>query len=456
MQKKKIASSFRDPSGFLFLEKGILYRQINFSYKEHYDHLINSGLFKLLVEKKLLISHQESALENRFSEEAYRIIQPEFIRFISYPYEWCFGQLKDAGLAALQIQKYALEHGMVLKDASAYNMQFVRGKPALIDTLSFETYKEGEPWIAYRQFCQHFLAPLALMSYRDIRLAQLLRIYIDGIPLNLASSLLPVSSLLNLSLYAHISLHARARNRATKQASRPKSFLSKKLLFALIDNLESAIMSLKWELKKTEWGNYYNKNNYSSEAFVGKKKIIEVFLEEIKPKQVWDIGGNTGVFSRIASAKGIETICFDIDPAAIEKNYFEARANGEENILPLTLDLANPSPAVGWANKERDSLQERGPADIVFALALIHHLVVTFNIPFEDIAEFFSDIGKSLIVEFVPSGDSQLQRMLASSAKVFPNYTQENFENAFQKYFLIKDIKQIQDSKRIIYLMKKR
>ena len=452
--QKKISSSFRDPSGFLFLKNKILYRQINFFYKQHYDYFINSGLFKLLVEKKLLISHQENTLEKRFSDEAYKIIQPELIRFISYPYEWCFSQLKDAALATLKIQKYALEHGMVLKDASAYNIQFVKGKPALIDTLSFEIYKEGEPWIAYRQFCQHFLAPLALMSYCDLRLAQLLRIYIDGIPLDLASSLLPFSSFLNPSIYAHIRLHARAQNRTATNANR-SFFLSKKGLFALIDNLEHSVLSLKWKLKATEWGNYYNQTNYSIEAIADKKEAIRTFLKNINPKKVWDIGGNTGLFSRIASTWGAETVCFDVDPAAIEKNYLEAKASQEENFLPLVLDLTNPSPAMGWANRERSSLQERGPADMIFALALVHHLVITFNIPFSDIAEFLSNIGKSLIVEFVPKEDSQLQRMLASSIKSFPGYTKENFENAFKKYFLIEKEKQIKDSKRIIYLMRK-
>ncbi len=455
--KKRVLSSFRDPSGFLFFEGNVLYRQINGAYQEYYDHLINSGLFKKLIQNDLLVMHAEVDMKRRFSEEAYRIIQPEIIPFISYPYEWCFSQLKDAALLTLQIQKYALEFGMTLKDASSYNIQFSHGKPKLIDTLSFEVYKEGSPWIAYRQFCQHFLAPLALMSYRDVRLAQLLRVYIDGIPLDLASSLLPLRSLLNLSLCAHIRFHAGMQHRLPEKGQHPRvPFLSKRGLFALIDNLESLILSLRWEPKGTEWANYYSETNYSVQAFQDKKNIIQEFLKVVRSDQcVWDIGGNVGIFSRIAGNKGIFTVCFDSDSAAIEKNYLEVKSKKERTIFPLVLDITNPSPAIGWANQERGSMEERGPANIVFALALLHHLAISNNLPFSDIAQFFSVIGESLVVEFVPREDSQVQRMLLTRQNDFPDYTLGNFERAFQKYFSIKSRRPIKDSKRILYYMKK-
>ena len=232
--KQRILSSFRDPDGFLFAAGNILYRQVNLAYRNHYDRLMGSGLFQELGKKDLLISHTETDMARKFSHDAYKIIRPEVVPFISYPYEWCFDQLKDAALATLQIQKCALDFGMTLKDASAYNIQFFHGKPKLIDTLSFEIYKEGSPWIAYRQFCQHFLAPLALMSYRDVRLSQLMRIYIDGIPLDLASSLLPFRAFLRPSLWAHIRLHAGMQRRfAGKRLPKPP-FLSKKSFFAFI------------------------------------------------------------------------------------------------------------------------------------------------------------------------------------------------------------------------------
>ncbi len=454
--KTKISCSFRDPSGFVFLDRNILYRQINFSYKDHYDYLINSGLYDLLVKQELLISHTERGLNQKLSSDAYKVIQPEFIPFISYPYEWCFSQLKDAALAILIIQKHALGFGMTLKDASAYNIQFLNGKPILIDTLSFEIYTEGRPWIAYKQFCQHFLAPLALMSYRNAHLSKLSQIYIDGIPLNLASSLLGWRSFLHPALYAHINLQANMQSLFKKTARHHSSYhLSKKRLMGLLDNLLSVVSSLQWKSRDAEWENYYEKTNYSAEAFEDKKKIIGFFLDKLQPVMVWDLGANTGVFSRIASVKGAETISFDIDPAAVEKSYIEVKKHQEKNILPLVLDITNPSHAIGWANKEISSLQERGPAQAIFVLAMIHHLVITNSIPFEYIAKFLGQVGTFLVIEFIHPEDSQVQRMISLSVKVFPGYTQEGFESAFRKYFSILDVKTIKDSKRVLYLMKK-
>ena len=221
---RQLSASFRDPSGFLFTRNGILYRQINRAYAEDYARLMDSGLYEKLVKANLLIPHVEVDQAPAEKEAAFKVVQPERAPFISYPYEWSFSQLKDAALATLSIHKRALKLGMSLKDASAYNIQFVRGKAMLIDTLSFEIYKEGEPWIAYKQFCQHFLAPLALMSYRDIRLNQLLRIYIDGVPLDLASALLPFRTKLNFGLLTHIHVHADSQKRYSNKVVERKWF----------------------------------------------------------------------------------------------------------------------------------------------------------------------------------------------------------------------------------------
>src|SRR6056300_868464 len=184
----KLNASFRDPAGFIFRdENGTILRQVNQDGKSDYDTLMDSGLYEVLSNKGFLISHEE--VENKNSE-AYKTIKPDLLPFISYPYEWTFSQLKDAALLTLYTQKAAIAKDVCLKDASAYNVQFVNGKPVFIDTLSFEKYVEGEPWVAYKQFCQHFLAPLALAAYKDVRCLQLLKNYIDGIPLDLASSLL--------------------------------------------------------------------------------------------------------------------------------------------------------------------------------------------------------------------------------------------------------------------------
>jgi hypothetical protein len=450
-------SSFRDPSGFLFYRDGSIYRQINTSYKENYDHLMNSSLYNTLVDKNLLIPHKEIDVPAPEPYKAYKIIKPEPIPFISHPYEWCFAQLKDAALTSFKIQKIALDFEMTLKDCSAYNIQFIKGKPIFIDTLSFEKYHEGQPWIAYRQSCQHFLAPLALMSYRDIRLNQLFRIYIDGVPLDLASSLLPSSTNFKVSLLSHIHLHARSQKHfAGKSVKISGHKISRLSFMGLIDNLESAIKKIDWKAKGTEWADYYEDTNYSTGAINHKKKIVAEFLDETNPEIVWDLGANDGLFSRIASDKKILTISFDIDPAAVQKNYIQSVKNNEKYILPLLLDLTNPSPGIGWENTERISLMQRGPADTAFALALIHHLAISNNLPIGKIANFFSQVCKSLIIEFIPKDDSQVQRLLSTREDIFPEYTQQDFEIEFKKYFTINNIENIKDSKRTMYLMKNR
>ncbi len=457
MSNGNIPSSFRDPSGFLFYQDGLIYRQVNISYKENYDYFMNSGLYKILTDSALLILHNEIDSGYAKTNSAYKILKPELIPFISHPYEWCFSQLKDAALITLKIQRKALNSGMALKDSSAYNIQFIKGKPIFIDTLSFEKYREGLPWVAYRQFCQHFLAPLALMSYRDIRLSQLFRVFIDGVPLDLASSLLPFRTRLKPSLLSHIHLHAKSQKYfADKTVNTSNRKMSRLSLLGLIDNLETTVKKLKWQAKGTEWDNYYEDTNYSAEAFHHKKQLVAEFVDKINPKNVWDLGANIGVFSRITSDKGIQTISFDIDPACVENNYIECIEKDEVNILPLLLDLTNPSPGIGWEHTERMSFIERGPAETVIALALIHHLAISNNLPFYKITQFFSKICNSLIIEFVPKNDSQIQRLLSARENIFPDYTQQYFESQFKKYFTILNSVKIRSSERILYLMKKR
>jgi len=454
----ELPGSFRDPSGFVFSEEGRIYRGINSIYKDHYDRLMGSGLYEKLTSAGLLIPHVEVDIPAEKTGSVYKVIRPEIIPFISYPYEWCFSQLKDAALTTLRIQKIALDFGMSLKDSSAYNIQFRNGKPVLIDTLSFEVYPEGRPWIAYRQFCQHFLAPLALMSYKDIRLSQLFRIHIDGIPLDLASSLLPSRTRFSLGLLSHVHLHARSQKRYADKPINVTAMkkISRLGLLAIIDNLESAVGKLEWEPRDTEWSSYYEDTNYSPEAFRQKERFLSEFLDTARPKNLWDIGANTGVFSRIASNKGIPTISFDVDCCAVEKNYLESVKNKETNILPLLLDLTNPSPGIGWENEERASWLKRGPADAVFALALIHHLAITNNVPLGRIALFFSRIGNWLVIEFVPKTDSQVRRLLLSREDIFPTYTEHDFTMEFEKLFEIVDTRPIPESARTLYLMRRR
>jgi ribosomal protein L11 methylase PrmA len=456
MNNARQVASFRDPSGFVFREAGVLYRQVNRSYAGDYDHLLNSGLYQNLTAVGLLIAHEEAALERARTEEAYKVLQPQQIPFITYPYEWSFSQLQDAALLHLRILRRALRHGMVLKDCSGYNVQFHRGKPIFIDTLSFERYQEGEPWVAYRQFCQHFLAPLALMSYRDIRLGQLLRVHLDGIPLDLAAALLPRRTVGVLPLLLHIHLHAASQRRSAGGGAKPPSSrrFSRQALDGLSDGLLSAVRRLTWRSATTGWTTYYEgMHNYSEQAAAQKKEIVARWVERMQPQTVWDLGANTGLYSRIASSRGIETIAFDLDPGSVERNYHTVREQKESHLLPLLMDLTNPSPAIGWANAERMSLAQRGPADLALALALVHHLAIGNNLPFDYIAGFLHQVCQALVVEFVPKSDGQVQQLLRSRKDIFPDYSEAAFVRHFSTYFRVIETVPLCDSERKLYLM---
>lgn len=451
-------ASFRDPSGFLFYQDEILYRQVNKVYQPHYDLMMESGLYEALTKQDLLIAHEETdEVSPPQPELAYKVIRPEKVEFISYPYEWCFHELRSAALTTLRLARVALDHGMILKDASAYNLQFVDGNWKLIDTLSFERYEEGEPWVAYKQFCQHFLAPLALMSFRDQRLNLMSRLFIDGVPLDIAAKLLPGRTKLKFGLMTHIHLHARTQARyAGKAVKREevKGKISQQALVGLLDSLRNTVKGLSVRTGGTEWADYYDATNYSEKAFDQKKAIVCEFIKKAKPQSVWDLGANNGEFSRLASDLGIFTVAFDVDPNAISKAYIQVRKNREKNLLPLVMDLTNPSPGLGWGHRERKSLMERGPVDLALALALVHHLAISNNLPLPKLAQFFSEICEYLVIEFVPKSDSQVQRLLTSRLDIFDDYTVEGFEAAFKTEFEILDKVPVPESERTLYLLK--
>jgi hypothetical protein len=455
----RLPGSFRDPSGHLFLREGELYRQVNPVFREHYELMMSSGFYDAAVGRGILIRHEEVDLPEG-DGGAYKIIKPIQLEFISHPYEWSFSQLKDAALLTLQLQKLALEFGLSLKDASAYNVQFHEGAPIFIDSLSFERHPEGRPWVAYQQFCKHFLAPLALMSYCHVELSKLLRVYIDGIPLDVASAALPLRTRFRPSLYLHIHLHSRLQQKHSDKAEAAEKARTKKMsrtgLLGIVEALESAVRSLTWTPEGTEWGSYYEDTNYSADAQEEKLHLLKEHLDLSKPKTVWDLGANTGRFSRIASERGIRTVAFDVDPAAVEKNYLEVREQGESFLLPLVMDLTNPSPDLGWSCEERSSLQRRGPADLALALALVHHLAISNNVPLAHVASFFAGICHSLIIEFVPKSDSQVKRLLTTREDIFPDYTKSGFEEAFSGLFEIRRAAAIEGSERILYLMDRR
>jgi hypothetical protein len=448
-------ASFRDRSGHIFQENSEFYRYIAPSFRAEFDRLGTSGLFEELVGDGLLLPH--ALLEE--TPDGGRILKPQQLDFMSYPYEWCFGQLQAAARATLEIQRRALFAGMTLKDASAFNVPIHRGRPVLIDLLSLETWNEGEPWAAYRQFCEHFLAPLALMASHGQDAGRLWKTHVDGIPLPLASKLLPWKTRLSPGLAAHIHAHAAQQARAggvPTTARAPQ--ISKNGLLGIIDHLDATVRGLTPPKPKTAWSHYYDETNYEREAMDAKVALVGKFLDAVTPapKTVWDFGANDGRFSRLASEREDECAALDIDPEAVERAWSEVASRKETKLLPLVMDLSDPSAARGWAGQERESLLQRGPADIGLALALVHHLAIGHNVPLGKVAEFFARACKMLIVEFVPKEDSQVKRMLATRKDIFDDYHQAGFESAFESRFERLAREPIPGAQRTLYLLRRR
>ncbi len=459
MSAEPIGASFRDPHGFVFRRGSVIYRQVNEPHRANFDRFISSGLYERLVEPGLLISHTDCDVSLAASEGAYRIIQPELVPFVSYPYEWSFEMLRDAALATLRIQGLAIDHGMSLRDATAYNLTFHRGRPVFLDTTSFEILQEGRPWVAYRQFCQHFVAPLALMSLRDVRLSQLSRIFVDGIPLDLASGLLPRRANMKPGLVLHLRMHAKsqARHQAEERSPERTPTLSRNALIGLIRSLRKTVERFDPPSNSSVWRDYYRgADHYTPAAIQRKEAVVADWLQKLNPRMVWDLGANTGRFARLASERGVHTLAFDADPACVDVAYTTARKEGDEYLLPLVQDLTNPSSGIGWAGRERDSLEDRGPADVVMALALVHHLAIGNNVPLPSIMDHLARLGRWAIVEFVPKGDQKVETLLRSREDVFPDYTMDGFEAGASASFNLRGREDLDDSGRVLYLFEHR
>ncbi len=453
-------ASFRDPSGFIFRRDGVLYRQVQPPAAADWEAAGSSGLLERLVADRLLVDHTDAPLEAAARPGAIAVIRPRVLDFISYPYEWSFSQLKEAALLTLEIQGRALDAGMRLRDASAYNVQFDAGRPILIDSLSFEKAPATEPWPAYRQFCEHFLAPLALIAHRDARCGLMLRDFIDGIPLDLATRLLPGRTRLNVGLASHLHLHAGAQRRAAGSAApqagqQRERRISETGQRALLDSLRRTVSGLRWK-PSGHWAGYATATSYSETATASKGEIVREMLASVGGTTAWDVGANVGVYSAMAADAGYRVIAWDQDAGSVEEHWRRVRGDARPEILPLILDLANPSPSIGWGLRERASFLERGEPDLILALALVHHLAIGNNVPLPGVAELFARMAPSAIVEFVPKEDPMTQRLLAARRDIFEGYTIEGFRTAFGAAFEIEREARVSDSPRTLFLLRRR
>ena len=454
MEKIKIdKGSFRDPSGYVFYKGPFIYRSISFSYKEHFDYFIESGLYNKLLESNLIVSHKEINKESFEFEGSYKIIQPEKIRQISYPYEWSFSQLKDAALLTLKIQKIAIEFGMTLKDATGFNVQFQSSKPIFIDTLSFEKIDNDFSWVAYKQFLEMFLNPLILFRYVDENLSsKILKSSINGIDSVTLNKLLALKYKLKPSIFFHVVLPSILNNKVKSQQPRKKkSAISKKQHLNIIEQLYSFISKLNLKSSNTQWGQYYNDVNQEKDKYlIDKKAFITNTIESLDDLNVvWDLGSNDGYFSRLFNTKSF-VISMDFDWKSVESNYLQIKKATKHNILPLCIDLINPSPGVGWMNNERSSIFNRlAKPDLIMGLALVHHLL-NFNIPLTKIVDLFDNTAKYLIIEYVPFSDPKSREIFYSRRYEFVYPTLEVFNKVFEKNFNLVRKKKLEQTNRVI------
>ena len=449
-------SSFKDPHGSIVSVNGEILRVVKTNYRNEFEHLTNSGLLAELLERGLIVTHTEITDRTslgEFGSDVFKVIKPEKVQ-ITYASEWSFNQLKDAALCTLQIQMIALRFGMILKDASAYNIQFRSGRPVLIDTLSFEFYRVGEPWVAYRQFCEHFYGPLLLLAYVDPSLTALYTSHIDGIPIQLVNKLLPWKRKWNFGVLFHVVLHARAaRTHSTATVTQTQKAFTPDYIKHLAENLQRQTEQIQWR-QKTSWAGYYEQN--VSQAYLESKvQLVREIVTKAGLKRLLDIGANDGTISRDMARHTAFVIAADFDHESVDRNYRLIKEEKIENVLPLVINCINPTPGFGWANTERQSFTDRLSVDAVVALALIHHLVIFYNIPFEKVAGYFSQLAERLIIEFVPSTDPMARILLQRKADVYGHYTEENFRETFSRFYQLRESIQISNSERVLYYFEK-
>jgi hypothetical protein len=453
----KDPGSFRDPSGYIYYKNNKVFRVVNESYKKDYDNLMSSGLYDKLVNENLLIEHSEIS-NNQKSKGEYKTLEVERIPFISYPYEWSFNQFKDSILLTLKMQRICVDFNMTLKDATPFNIQFIGNKPIFIGTLSFELVdNENYVWKPYKQFCEMFLGPLCLMKYVDPNLNKLLINYINGVPLDLINKLLPLKSKFNLSVFMHFVLHNIVKRKEIVKEEKSK-VISKTKHLNIIKQLESFVINTNLPNELSEWGDYNEETITEKKDYViDKENSIRTFLKGENYNLTWDVGSNDGFYSRIIAEKFSDNlISFDIDWRCVDSNYMKCKQLNVNNVSPLILDLSNPTPSIGWMNKERSSIYERfGTPNLICCFAVIHH-IINAGVPLEVFVEFLLKSIKDVIIEYVPISDPKCRIIFESRGEDFEYPTKIEFECLVKIKFNIIKQKKLNETDRVLYFLRKK
>lgn len=470
------AGSFRDRSNRVFRAGDRILRGVNEAAYENWNAVSAAPFFATLCAEGKLIgttdaSRDPAARAGALSEWP-AALSHEIVPFVSYPYEWSFSMLKDAALLHLEILEKAIPQGWTLKDSSAYNIQFIGARPVFIDIPSFEPYRAGDPWGGYRQFCMMFLYPLMMKAYLGVDFGPLLRAYIDGVDPAIANKMLFRAARWKKGVFAHVYLHSKMQTRAaaaeldeakrlTEDAggspeAKKQLRHSEAMVMGLIQGLRSIVAKMKSPDERTVWGDYDADHSYSDASLWRKKEFIERNAKRGEYRKVWDIGCNTGVFSRLCEPFAEQVISIDGDPKAIDRLYLREKAGGAGKILPMIIDLGNVSPNQGWRGAERKSLENRGRPDLTLCLALIHHIVIAANIPMREFIDWLGDLGGDLIIEFVSAEDAMAQMLLRNKANQYQDYTIGEFERLVSARYTIADSEELKGGHRKIYYLRRR
>lgn len=459
------SGSFRDRTSRVLLHNNKIFRVLDQEALNEWLYVSKQDFYKKYVLNQKIINSEEKPLSafdiSNFPDNKWKaLLEHNRIPFISYPYEWSFEMLKDAALLHLDLLAQSLKSDIILKDSTPYNIQWRGTSPTFIDTPSFTKLPKGSAWAGYRQFCELFLFPLMLQSYKGMPFQPWLRGNLEGIT---ASNLLKTMSTRDMfrsGVLMHVKLQAKLQDKYNNsddnvRQTMKKAGFKKELICHNVTGLKYLIKKLQWKQSTSTWSNYVNEHNYSDNDMEEKKSFVHKITSSNKYNMVWDLGCNTGTFSRIAAESAEHVIAIDYDPLAIDHLYRSLKNEGNTKILPLVGNLADPSPGIGWRNIERKTLQERSKPDLVMGLALIHHLVIGANIPLDEVIQWLAELGCDLLIEYVDRSDSMTQKLLLNKEDNYSDYTQENFEQLLEKYFSSTHKKHLGSGNRTLYFARK-
>ena len=448
--------SFRDPESRVFYSGGDVYRALSAEGLADFEALRESGL---LDDERVVATEQvENGAVDRsvLVHEPAGVLRHERIPFVSYPYEWTFSMLKDAALVQLDLLLAALDRDMGLKDSSPYNVQFKGARPVFVDVGSFERLREGEPWVGHRQFCMLYLFPLLLQSAKDVPFHPWLRGAIDGITPAQMRGMLSFRDRFRRGVFTNVFLHARLE---AKYADRPAEtkrevnrVFKKELFVANVRRMRKLVARLEWNPPDGVWTAYGERNSYTDDDAKRKDEFVRQVATSQRWGLVWDIGANNGRYSRIAAEGAQTVVAVDADQGPVELLYRDLRKEGNEQILTLTMNLADPSPGLGWRGLERKSLPERGKPDLVLALALVHHVAISANVPVREFVDWLASLGSALVIEFPTREDPMVQKLLAGKRDgLHPDYELDYFERVLGEAFEVERSERLESGTRVLY-----